>query len=69
MAIMHQKLQILRSNLREWSHCTFGNIFKDKEAIQNELEIMQHIIMDTGYTVETKIKVKDLLDRLKQRYE
>ena len=43
-------------NLRKWNKCTFGNIFKDKEAIQHEMETMQHSIMDIGYTVDLKTK-------------
>ena len=66
---MHQKLQILHSNLWKWNHCTFEKKIKDKEAIQNELESMQHIIMETRYPTQTKIKENDLLDRLNQRCE
>ena len=47
----------------------FGNIFKDKEAIQHELETMQHSIMDNGDTTDLKTKENDLLLRLNQRYE
>ena len=66
---MHHKICILSSNLHKWNKCTFGNIFKEKEAIQHELEIMQHSIMDTGYIVEVKNKENDLLLCLNQRCE
>ena len=56
MAIMHQKLKVLRSNLRNWNKNTFGDIFKDKEVIQESLEILQHQAMENGFTPDTKLQ-------------
>ena len=66
---MHQKLRILRTNLRQWNHSSFGSIFKDKEVVQKELESMHLVIMNHGYTDETKVKEKELLAWLNKRCE
>ena len=58
MFIMHQKLRILQTNLLQWNHITFDNIFKDNEVIRKELETMQMYIMNNGYTEEIKVKRK-----------
>ena len=48
-------------NLHKLNNSTFGNIFKEKDAIQNELETMQLNIMNNGYTDEIKFKEKEIL--------
>ena len=49
MAIMHQKLKRLYAHLRIWNKNTFGNIFKDKAAIQENLASIQRHAMDHGF--------------------
>ena len=61
MAIMHQKLKVLQVHLRNWNKNTFGDIFKDKAVIQENLETLQCQAMENGFTPDTKLQERELL--------
>ena len=52
---MHQKLKVLQGHLRNWNKNTFGDIFKDKAVIQENLETLKRQVMENGFTPETKL--------------
>jgi len=67
MAILQQKLKKLRAHIHLWNHTTFGKIFKDKCALELELECIQKNIMDNGHTNTLKIKESTTQKKLNER--
>ena len=64
MDIMHHKLKRLWHHLRQWNKTTFGDIFKEKVAIQKILDSIQRYAMDHGFEQQTKLKKRDLMHQL-----
>lgn len=60
MAIMQQKLKLVKTKLKNWKKTTFGNIFNAKEALEKDLEKLQEQIIKEGHTKEKKEKEKDM---------
>ena len=69
MAVMQQKLKLLKGNLKRWNHNTFGNIFQDKRALEGDLEKLKIITMVEGKTTENKLKEKEIMVKLDKRCE
>ena len=67
MAVMQQKLKCLKGNLKRWYHNTFGNIFQDKCALEEDLAKLQIITMEGGKTIENKLKEKEIMAKMDKR--
>ena len=67
MAIMHQKLKNLRGHLRTWNKTIFGDIFKEKVLIQENLDSIQCHAMEHGFTPDSKLQERELLHQLNKR--
>ena len=53
MAIMQQKIKSLRAKLKLWNHSIFGDIFKDKKRLEQNLEDLQCSVMVDGISEES----------------
>ena len=61
------KLKALKANMRMWNKEEFGNIFEDKKRLIQDIHLIRHKGMESGWDMEMKEKEKDLLIQLDAR--
>ena len=54
-----QRLKHLKFNLKQWNKTEFGNIFEEKQMLENRLNATQMQAIQSGYIDELKTREKD----------
>ena len=50
MSIFQRKLKYLKGEIKCWNHSVFGNIFKMKDALNQEMKAVQQKMINEGRT-------------------
>ena len=64
---MNQKIKKIRGHLRTWNKTIFGDIFKEKLVIQENLDSIQCHAMEHGFTPDSKLQERELLHQLNKK--
>eukprot|EP00253_Pinus_taeda_P012138 PITA_12138 len=67
MARFQKKLKKLKKEIKRWNKTTFGNIFKEKELLIQEIKKVQQSIMSEGRTEELAHKEQEAEHKLLKR--
>eukprot|EP00253_Pinus_taeda_P030654 PITA_30654 len=67
MARFQKKLKFLKGEIKKWNTKNFGNIFKEKESILQDLKSIQQRLILEGRTEELAHKEQELESKLQER--
>eukprot|EP00253_Pinus_taeda_P034780 PITA_34780 len=67
MARFQKKLKLLKGEIKRWNKNTFGNIFKEKEKILQDLNNIQQRLILEGRTEELALKEQEMEGKLLER--
>eukprot|EP00253_Pinus_taeda_P029770 PITA_29770 len=67
MARFQKKLKFLKGEIKKWNKDNFGNIFKEKESILQELKSIQQRLILEGRTEELAHKEQEMESKLQER--
>eukprot|EP00253_Pinus_taeda_P036190 PITA_36190 len=67
MARFQKKLKLLKEEIKCWNKTTFGNIFKEKEKLLQELKNTQQRIILEGRSTELAQKEQEMEEKLLER--
>eukprot|EP00253_Pinus_taeda_P008135 PITA_08135 len=67
MARFQKKLKFLKGEIKKWNKENFGNIFKEKESILQDLKSIQQRLILEGRTEELAHKEQELESKLQER--
>ena len=56
-----QKLKLLKGHIKKWNKGSFGNIFQQKQSLENKIKLNQSQVMNNEYSEELRIQEKLLL--------
>ena len=62
-----QRLKHLKGKIKSWNKNSFGNIFEEKQRVEEKLQRLQEEVMHKGYTEEMKLEEEKLFADLNQR--
>jgi exonuclease III len=82
MYCFQQKLKYFKQQVRKWNKEVFGNIFQERKLLEQKLEALQKMAIQTGYTpnqqqeeqqtrqqLEERLKQEEILWRQKSRIQ
>ncbi|XP_057863188.2 uncharacterized protein LOC131071390 [Cryptomeria japonica] len=55
-----KKLQFVKSKVKEWNQTKFGNIFANKQELEEKLAALQETIIQNGMSSESFLQERDL---------
>jgi len=67
MASFQRKLKYLKGEIKKWNHSVFGNIFKAKEILNQEMKVVQQRMITEGRSEELSKKEQSLENLLLER--
>eukprot|EP00253_Pinus_taeda_P024057 PITA_24057 len=67
MARFQKKLKFLKGEIKKWNKDTFGNIFKEKESVLQELKSIQQRLILEGRTEELAHKEQEMEGKLQEQ--
>eukprot|EP00253_Pinus_taeda_P015391 PITA_15391 len=67
MARFQKKLQLLKGEIKRWNKNTFGNIFKEKDKILQDLKNIQQRLILEGRSEELALKEQEMEEKLLER--
>eukprot|EP00253_Pinus_taeda_P012157 PITA_12157 len=67
MARFQKKLKFLKGEIKKWNKDNFGNIFKEKESILQELKSIQQRLILEGRTEELAHKEQEMESKLQEQ--
>ena len=50
-----QKIKLLKRHIKKWNKESFGNIFHEKQALENKIKLHQSQVMNNGYSEQLRI--------------
>lgn len=56
MSIFQRKLKYLKGEIKHWNHSVFGNIFKAKENLNQEMKVVLQRMISEGRSEELSKK-------------
>ncbi len=62
-----QKLKYLKTKIRSWNKNSFGNMFVEKQRVEEKMQRLQEEVMYKGYMEEMKMEEEKLIADLNQR--
>jgi len=62
-----QKLKYLKAQIKKWNQETFGNVFKEQQNMNKEMEELQQQIITKGHTIWTLEQEKRINTQLEER--
>ena len=65
MFLLHLRLKRIKRKLKEWNRNKFGNIFKAKGEVGNQLQEINQILITEGFTEE----IKELANSIQQEWD
>jgi hypothetical protein len=68
MYIFQQKLKKFKQHLKDWNKTTFGNIFQEKQDLEQQMQNIQQEILTHGATKQLKEEETQIKQKLNERY-
>ena len=62
-----QKIKLLKGHINKWNKESFGNIFQEKQSLENKIKLNQSQVMNNGYSEELRMQEKLLLQEFSHK--